>query len=150
MVQYFTKQGLQKLRDELHELKTKKTKEISDLLKYAASFGDLKENAGYDDAKDRQSWLIRRIKELESIVNNAMISEKIETDEVQIGSEIVILFDGKQEKYYVVAPGEANILKNKISYESPLGKELIGQKIGKEFNFKGGSKEVKIKILEIK
>lgn len=149
MVQYFTRKGLQKLKDELHDLKTKKTKEIADLLKYAASFGDLKENAGYDDAKERQSWLLRRIAELESIVNNAIVKEKEGTDKVQIGSKIKILFDGKEENYEIVAPGESDILNNRLSYESPLGKNLMAKESGNEFDFQSGAKKVKIKIISI-
>jgi transcription elongation factor GreA len=159
MVQYFTEEGLQKLKDELHELKTKKTKEIAELLKYAASFGDLKENAGYDDAKERQSWLLRRIAELESIVHTAIIKEKVDENIVQVGSKIKILFvdkpasakgfgEAREEEYEIVAPGEADVLHNKISYESPLGKELIGKKINSEFSF--GPKNIKIKILSVK
>lgn len=149
MTQYFTAEGLNKLKEELKYLKTVKTKEIADLLRYAASFGDLKENAGYDDAKDRQSWLLRRISELEGIINSAIIHEKVQTDKIQIGSEVLILFGGKQEKFYIVTPGESDVLKNKISYQSPLGQKLIGQKVGKEFYFKGGAEKIKVKILEI-
>lgn len=146
MVEYFTKEGLKKLQDELHYLKTAKTKEIADLLKYAASFGDLKENAGYHDAKDRQEFLVKRIKDLEKIVHNAVVSNKIETDKIQIGSVVLISMDGSEEKMEIVAPGESDILKGKISYQSPLGQKLMGKKAGEEFNFNG----TKVKILEVK
>jgi len=148
MIQYFTKEGLQELKDELYRLKTKETKKIADLLKHAAAEGDLKENAGYDDAKEKQSWLLRRIAELESIVHSAVVKEKSEEGRVQVGSKIKILFGEKKEEYEIVAPGEADILKNKISYQSPLGKELMGKKQGDNFTF--GEKSVKIKLLEIK
>lgn len=149
MTQYFTAEGLKKLKEELKYLKTTKTKEIAALLKYAASFGDLKENAGYDDAKDRQAFLLGRIAELEAIINSAVVHEKKDTDKIQIGSEVLILFDGKEERYNIVAPGEADILKNKMSYQSPLGQKLIGQKVGVKFNFKAGNKTIKVEILEI-
>jgi len=150
MTQYFTKDGLQKLKDELHYLKTTKNKEIIKLIAEAASFGDLKENASYHDARDKMAFLRMRIAELEGAINEAVICEKDETDKVQIGCEVLILFDGKEEKFCIVAPTEASVLKNKISYESPLGKKLIGQKVGIEFDFKGGEQKVKVKILEIK
>lgn len=150
MVQYFTKEGLQKLKDELHYLKTTKNKEIVKLIAEAAAFGDLTENAAYHDARDKMSFLRMRVAELEGAINEAVVKEKDGTGKIQIGSEIKILFDGNEEKYQVVAPGEADILKNKLSYQSPLGEKLIGQKIGKEFNFQSRNKKVKIKILEIK
>jgi len=150
MVQYFTKQGLQKLKDELYYLKTTKNKEIVKLIAEAAAFGDLKENASYHDARDKMAFLRMRIAELDGAINEAVVKEKDGTDKIQIGSEIVILFDGEKQKYQVVAPSEADILKNKISYQSPLGQKLIGQKTGCEFDFQAGSKKVKVKILEIK
>lgn len=149
MVQYFTKDGLQKLKDELHNLKTVENKKIVKLIAEAAAFGDLKENASYHDARDKMSFLRMRVAELEAAINEAVVKEKEETDKVQIGSKVKILFDGAEEEYEIVAPGEANILKNKISYQSPLGKELMNQKTGKEFNFQGGAKKAKIKIISI-
>ena len=150
MVQYFTKDGLQKLKDELHYLKTTKNKEIVKLIAEAAAFGDLKENSAYHDARDKMSFLRMRIKELEGAINEAVVKEKSGSSEIQIGSEIVILFDGEKQKYQVVAPSEADILKGRISYQSPLGQNLIGKEVGKEFNFMAGNNKVKVKILEIK
>lgn len=150
MTQYFTAEGLQKLKDELHQLKTVENKRIIKLIAEAVAFGDLKENASYHDARDKMAFLRMRIAELEGAINEAKITDKDGTDKVQIGSEITILFDNKEEKYHIVAPVEANILKNKISYQSPLGQKLIGQRIGTEFDFKGGEQKVKVKILEIK
>lgn len=149
MIQYFTKNGLQKLKDELHYLKTVKNKEIVKLIAEAAAFGDLKENASYHDARDKMSFLRMRVAELEGAINEAIVKEKDETGKVQVGSEVVILFAEEKEKYFIVSPTEADVLKNKISYKSPLGQKLIGQIAGKEFNFIAGSKKVKVKILEI-
>jgi len=149
MVQYFTKEGLQKLKDELHYLKTTKNKEIIKLIAEAAAFGDLKENASYHDARDKMAFLRMRVAELEGAINEGVVKGKEDTDKVQIGSEVVILFDNEKQKYQIVAPGEANILQNRISYQSPLGQQLIGKIAGKEFNFQAGSKMVKVKILQI-
>ena len=149
MIQYFTKEGLQKLKDELHQLKTVENKEIVKLIAEAAAFGDLKENSAYHDARDKMAFLRMRIRELEGAINEAVVKEKDGTNKIQIGSEIVILFDGEEQNYQVVAPSEADILKNKISYQSPLGQKLLGQKDGKEFDFMAGNKKVKVKIIKI-
>jgi transcription elongation factor GreA len=149
MVQYFTKDGLQKLKDELQYLKTTKNKEIVKLIAEAAAFGDLKENAAYHDARDKMSFLRMRVAELEGAINEAVVKEKDETGKIQIGSDIAILFAGEKQNYQVVAPSEANILENKISYQSPLGQNLIGKKVGEEFVFGIGDKKIKVKILEI-
>jgi transcription elongation factor GreA len=150
MVQYFTPEGLKKLKDELHQLKTVENKKVVKLIAEAAAFGDLKENSAYHDARDKMAFLRMRITELECAINEAVVKEKGGNDVVSIGSEIKILFDKNEEKYEIVAPAEANILENKISYLSPLGKELMNKKVGELFDFTAGAKKVKIKILEIK
>jgi transcription elongation factor GreA len=150
MVQYFTKEGLQKLKDELHYLKTTKNKEIVKLIAEAAAFGDLKENSAYHDARDKMSFLRMRIAELEGAINEAVIKEKEGTDIVQTGSDVVISFGADKQTYQIVAPSEANILQNKISYQSPLGQQLIGKKAGEEFTFHVNDKKIKVKILEIR
>jgi len=150
MAQYFTKEGLQKLKDELHYLKTTKNKEIVGLIAEAAAFGDLKENSAYHDARDKMSFLRMRIAELESAINEAVVKEKDGTNSIQAGSKIKILFDGEEQEYEIVSPSEANILQNKISYQSPLGQSLMGKEAGKEFDFIGGNKKIKVKILEVK
>ncbi|HCC59793.1 MAG: hypothetical protein A2402_00165 [Candidatus Staskawiczbacteria bacterium RIFOXYC1_FULL_37_43] len=145
MAQYFTKQGLKKLKDELHYLKTVKNKEIVKLIAEAAAFGDLKENAAYHDARDKMSFLRMRVAELESAINDAVVREKSDTDSVQIGCEVKILFGKDEETYTITAPAEADVLKNKISYQSPLGKELMNKRVGDKFDFK--SAEVKILMI---
>ncbi len=159
MAQYFTAEGLKKLKEELHYLKTVKNKEIVKLIAEAAAFGDLKENAAYHDARDKMSFLRMRVAELEGAINEAVVVEKKETDKIQVGSKIKILFAGKEENFHIVAPGESDVLKNKISYQSPLGQKLIGQRVGKEFDFftpgesssdgKAGDAIIKVKIIEI-
>ena len=150
MVQYFTKEGLQILKDELKDLKKNKVPETKKLIAEARAFGDLKENAGYHDARDKMSFILGRIEQLECAINEAIVKEKDATGEIQIGSEIVILFDGEKQKYLIAAPTEANILENKISYQSPLGQILIGKKSEEEFNFIIGDRMIKVKILDVK
>lgn len=148
MVQYFTKDGLQKLKEELKDIKTRQVPETKKLIAEARAFGDLKENAGYHDARDKMSFLLGRIEQLQNAINEAIIKEKDEKNKnIQLGSKIKILFGKEEQNYEIVAPTEANILKNKISYQSPLGKELMGKKVGDKFKFNG---KTEIKILEIK
>jgi transcription elongation factor GreA len=150
MVQYFTKQGLQNLKEELKDIKENQVQETKKLIAEARAFGDLKENAGYHDAREKMSFLLGRVEQLEVAINEAVVKENDGTNNVQIGSKIKIIFDGQEENYEVVAPTEADILKNKISYHSPLGQVLMGKEAGKEFDFQAGNKVVKVKILEIK
>ena len=150
MVQYFTKEGLQQLKEELRDLKENKVPETRKLIAEARAFGDLKENAGYHDARDKMSFILGRIEQLEGAINEAVVKENDGTNKIQTGSNIVILFDGEKQNYQVVAPSESDILKNKISYHSPLGQVLMGKEVGKEFDFMAGNKKVKVKILDIK
>jgi len=152
MVQYFTADGLQQLKDELKDLKENKVPETKKLIAEARAFGDLKENAGYHDARDKMSFHLGRIEQLEGAINEAVVKENDGTGCVQSGCNISILFAGEKMDYQMVAPGEADILKNKISYQSPLGQRLLGQKVGSEFDFQSvsGGNKIKVKILEIK
>lgn len=151
MKQYFTKEGLQHLKDEIKDIKENQVFSTKRLIAEARAFGDLKENAGYHDAREKMSFLLGRIEQLEIAVNEAVIKEKDEANKnVQIGSKIKIVFDGEEHNYEIVAPTESDILKNKISYHSPLGQKLIGKEQGVEFNFTAGTKKVKVKVLEIK
>ncbi len=150
MAQYFTAEGLKKLKDELRELKTTEMRRIVKLISEAAAFGDLKENSAYHEARNMKSFLLGRIEQLENAVNDAIITEKSDSGKVQVGSEVEILFGADKEKYNIVAPTEADILKNKISYQSPLGSKLMGRLEGDKFDYEIKDKKIKIKILKIK
>ena len=150
MPQYITKEGLQKLKDEVKELKTVEMRKIVKLIAEAAAFGDLKENAGYHDARNAKSFLLGRIEQLENAINEAIVVEKSDTKNIQLGSQIKIIFGGGEENYVVVAPSEADILKNKISYQSPLGQALMDKAKGDAFDFSINGKSIKVKIVEIK
>ena len=148
MAQYITSEGLEKLKKKLNYLKTVKTKEIADLIKDTASFGDLKENAAYTDAKERQAFLQGKILELQSRINSARIVENKQTGKVQVGSKVLISLDEKEEKIEIVGPGEVDSLNGKISYESPLGKAILDKSVGDEMELKIGD-NIKCKILKI-
>ena len=149
MVQYFTKEGLQKLKDELKDIKENQVVETRKLIAEARAFGDLKENAGYHDARDKMSFLLGRIEQLEVAINEAVIKENDGSKKIQIGSKIKINFDGENAEYEISAPTEADILKGKISYHSPLGQNLMNKEVGNEFGFQAGNKWVKVKIISI-
>lgn len=146
MPNYITSEDLENLKKELEYLKTTKTKEIAELIQHAASFGDLKENFAYHDAKDKQAFLQGKIVELTERVRNAQIIKKKESDKVQIGSNILMNIDGEEEKITIVGSGQADPLKGKISYESPLGKALLDKKAGEriEVNIEGNKLDCKI------
>ncbi|MDO8483044.1 MAG: transcription elongation factor GreA [bacterium] len=150
MPQYITKEGLKKLKDEVKHLKTVEMRRIVKLIAEAAAFGDLKENAGYHDARNAKSFLLGRIEQLENAINEAIVVEKQAGGAIQVGSQIKILFDGKEENYTITAPGESDILKNKLSYQSPLGQALMGKKEKEEFTYEINGKKIKVKILKIK
>jgi transcription elongation factor GreA len=149
MPEYFTKEGLEELKKELNRLKTDEIRKISELIKNAASFGDLKENFAYHDAKDRQAILQGKISEQETKVNNAVIIEKNQTDKVQVGSKIKVLTNGEEWELSVVGSDMSDPANNKISYQSPVGKALMGKKVGEEVKIEINGEEVKYKILEI-
>jgi transcription elongation factor GreA len=150
MSQYFTKEGLQKAKEELQQLKKVEMRRIVGLIAQAAAEGDLKENSAYHDARNMKSFLLGRIEQLENAINEAVIVKKEAGGKVQVGSEITILFGGENQTYYIVAPTESDILKNKLSYQSPLGQKLLGQEMGQAFDFEINGKKIKVKILEIR
>lgn len=149
MPQYFTAEGLAKLKEELNELKTNEMRRITKLIAEAAAFGDLKENAAYHDARGMKSFLLGRIEQLENAINEAIVVEKEGVEKVGIGSFVKIIFDGKEQEFHIVAPTEADILKDKISYQSPLGKQLMGKREGDEFDYEMPTKKTKVKVLKI-
>jgi transcription elongation factor GreA len=149
MAQYFTAEGLKKLKEELDDLKTKEMRRVVKLIAEAAAFGDLKENSAYHEARNMKSFLLGRIEQLESSINDAVVTEKKDNGKIQVGSKVTILFDSKEEIYEIVAPGEADILKNKLSYQSPLGSQLMGKVAKKDFTYSIKDRKVKIKVLSV-
>ena len=143
-----TYQGLQKLENELQELKVVKRKEIAQKIKEAREQGDLSENAEYDAAKDEQRDIELRIEELEKLLKNA---DEVDLDKISVGCQVRILdceFDEELE-YKIVGSTEANSLKGKISNESPVGKALLGAKVGEIVNVETQAGVLQYKVLEI-
>ena len=130
----YTPEGYKELTDELSFLKTVKREEIKEQIAVARSFGDLSENAEYDEARTEQAKTEARIKELEELVENALIVDetKIDTSVVSLGS-VVTVYDveyDEEVKYSIVGSNEVNPQENKISDQSPIGKALMGTKEG--------------------
>lgn len=126
-----TKAGLTKLQDELAQLITHGRKEVSDRLAEAISYGDLSENAEYDEAKNQQAFIEGRILELEEQIKNAEIIEESKQKGVaQIGSTIILQREGEKEthEYTIVGSTEADPIMKKISNESPVGEAVLGKK----------------------
>jgi len=147
--QYTTKQGLEEFKKELDFLKNVEMKKIAELIKHTASFGDLKENAAYHDAKEKQAFLQGRILELQSKINSAKIVEKNNNEKIQVGSKVLISLGDEKEKVEIVGSGQADPIKGKISYESPLGKAILNKRVGETLKVDLGGNKVECKILKI-
>lgn len=147
-----TQSGYEKIEEELGYLKATKRLEVAERIKVALSFGDISENAEYDEAKNEQAQLEERISKLENILRTAVIVDesKLDRDVVNIGSWVKLDFDGDIEEYTVVGSAEADPSQAKISNEAPIGKALMGRRIGEEVEVQVPSGTVSIKILEVR
>ena len=148
-----TYEGLQKLERELHNLKVVKRKEVAQKIKEAREQGDLSENAEYDAAKDEQRDIEARIDEIEKILKNAevVVEEEVDLDKISVGCRVKILDMEYDEEldYKIVGSTEANSLKGKISNESPVGKALLGAKVGEVVTVETQAGDLNYKVLEI-
>ena len=148
-----TPDGLKKIEDELDHLKSVRRREIAEKIKAALAFGDISENAEYDEAKNEQAELEKRIMELEGIVGNAVLIDEseIKKDEVSVGSMVTVKdieFDEVME-YAIVGPTEADPYENKISNESPVGKALLGKRVGETVEVQVPDGFAKFQIIKI-
>ena len=143
--------ALEKIKKELDHLKTVKRREMAERLKEAISFGDLKENAAYHEAKDDQAFLEGRIIELESIVRDSFVSPIVRSGKVGLGALIKVKIAQEEIELETVNPVESDPLEGKISESSPLGKALLGASEGDVREVKTPSGELmKYKILKIR
>ncbi len=127
---YITKEGLEKLKKELDELKNVRRKEIAARIEIAKDMGDLSENAEYHEAKDEQGFIEGRIAELEATLPNAVIIERNSNGCISVGSTVRISANGKEKEYTIVGASEADPISGKISNESPLGQAVLGKCAG--------------------
>ena len=150
---YLTREGYDKLREELEYLKRDKRKEISAMVKRAREFGDLSENAEYEAAKEAQALNEKKIAELEDKLSRARIieDENISYDEVRIGAKVTLqdMDSGGELRYTIVSETEADYEEGKISLTSPVGKGLMGHKEGEAVEIEIPAGVLKYKILKI-
>jgi len=148
-----TYEGVRKLEDELEVLKTVKRKEITEKIKVALGYGDLSENSEYDEAKNEQAFTEGRILQLENMLKNAQVVDDsdLPKDVVAVGSKVKVMdFDFDEEvDYLIVGSAEADPMNFRISNESPVGKALIGKKVGEEFEVAVPGGTSKFKIISI-
>ena len=149
-----TYKGLKDIEGELQDLKVNKRREIAAKIKDAREQGDLSENAEYDAAKDEQRDIENRIEQLEAILKNVEVvdEDEVDTDTVGIGCTVKV-FDYEFDEeivYDIVGSTQADIMKNKISDESPVGMALKGAKVGSEVTVEAPDGEFKYRVLEIK
>ncbi len=149
-----TPEGYQKLKQEIEYLSTEKRREVAERIRVAREFGDIQENAEYDDAKNEQMLLEHRIATLEERLRNARVigADEISTDVVSIGSLVRLRdVDAKETfEYHIVGSAEADPSANKLSNESPVGKAILGRRKGDTVEVAAPRGSLTFKILDIK
>jgi len=149
-----TKEGFEKLERELDDLKSVHRREVNDRIRQAKEFGDLSENAEYEDAKQEQAFIEGRILKLESMIRNARLIDDLEyaADEVHLGSTVKVkdLKTSSAHEFSIVGSAEADPVNARVSNESPLGRALIGHKKGETVDVSTPRGVVKYKIESIK
>src|ERR1700722_7737170 len=148
-----TSQGYKKLSQEIEYLQTEKRREVAERIRVAREFGDIAENAEYDDAKNEQAMLEHRIAQIEERLLSARVITKkeISKDAVSVGSKVRLrdMQANKTFEYQIVGSAEANPAENKVSNESPVGKAIMGRKKGEVVEVTAPRGALKFKILEI-
>lgn len=152
-IRYYTEEGLQKLKDELNEMKSVQRPSISQQIGEARDKGDLSENAEYDAAKEAQGMLEAKISQLENTVANARIIDESQLDDskVLILSKVKIknVDNGMEIEYTLVAENEADLKAKKISIDSPIGRGLLGKEVGDIADIEVPNGVMKFKIIDI-
>jgi len=150
---FLTNEGLEKVENELDELKSVKRKEVAERIKEALAFGDISENSEYDQAKNEQGKLEERIMKLENILRNAKLIDEseISTDVVSVGSKVLVedLEFEEEVEYTIVGSAEADPYKGRISNESPVGSALLGAKSGEVVDVRVPDGLIQFKVLKI-
>ncbi len=147
---YLTKEGLEKLKKELERLKKEERQKVAKELEVAISFGDLSENAAYDEAKENQALLEGKIVEIESIINNAvLIKGNNHNNWIDIGSKVTVKWNNREDCFLIVGEEESSPLEKRISFKSPLGKALLRKEKGAKIRVKTPSGEIEYTVIEI-
>ncbi|WP_028391900.1 transcription elongation factor GreA [Bacillus cihuensis] len=149
-----TKEGKEKLGQELEYLKAVKRKEVVERIKIARSFGDLSENSEYDSAKEEQAFVEGKITTIENMIRNAkiIVEDGTSSDTVGLGKTVtfVELPDGDEETYSIVGSAEADPFEGKISNDSPIAKSLMGKKLGETVTVNTPGGDITVKIISVK
>jgi len=146
-----TKDGLVKLERELEELRTVRRSEIAERIKYAKDFGDISENAEYEDAKNEQGMVEGRILVLENMLRNAVIIEEpAGGGVVHVGSVVEVKDEFGKQLFTIVGPAEVDVAQGRISMESPVGKALLGHKVGDAVEVQSPSGMRSVKVTKIR
>jgi transcription elongation factor GreA len=149
-----TQEGLEKLEQELINLKTVRRREVADRIKQAIEFGDISENSEYEDAKNEQAFIEGRIITLEKMLRNVKVIQNIEVglNQVHLGSTVILkdVEYGDQDEYTIVGAAEANPMKSLISNESPVGRAVLGHKQGDVFEVEVPAGKIKYQVVAIR
>ena len=149
-----TPEGYEKLRQEIEYLSKDKRREVAERIRIAREFGDIAENAEYDDAKNEQAMLEHRIAQLEERLSAARVIEpdEVSSDVVSIGSKVRLkdIDAGQTVEYFIVGSAEANPAEHRLSNESPVGKAIMGRKKGETVEVAAPRGSLKFKIMDIK
>ena len=149
-----TREGLQRMKEELEYKETTEKMKVAEQLKVAISYGDLSENAEYDAAKNDQAVLEQRITELKAMIENAVVVDesKISTDAVGFGTRVTIVYEDdpdEEETYTIVGTSESDPTNGKLSNESPVGAALVGAHVGETVVAQTPGGALRIKVIEI-
>lgn len=149
--EYLTKEKFEELSKELEYLKKVRRKEVAEDLEYAKSLGDLSENAEYHEARELQGGIEDRVAKLEAMLKSAVIMAPRHSEEVGIGSTVVVKRDGddKTHTFEVVGSEEVDVTKGKLSIRSPLGEAMVGKRKGQEFVFQSPKGEMRYSIVDV-
>jgi transcription elongation factor GreA len=146
-------EGLKKFEQELEHLKSVKRREVAERIKTAREFGDISENSEYEEAKNEQAFVEGRILTLEKLLRNAKLMDEVEGDPnvSRVGSTVKVEDLEMKEtlEYTIVGTNEANPLENRISNESPVGKSLLGKKVGATVEIQVPAGSIRYKVLSI-
>ena len=151
---YLTADGLRKVKEELEYLTTTRRREVAQMIAEAKAEGDISENAGYDEAKTAQGFLEGRIRELEGLLKSAKViaDNAAAPNEVSLGRTVVVCEVGtdSEESYTIVGPPEADPANGRISNESPMGKALLGKRVGSQVVVMSPGGEITFEIVKVK
>lgn len=148
-----TQKGLDELKKKLEILETERRNEVIEKIKVARSYGDLSENSEYDEAKNEQAIIESKITQLEAMLKNVEVvdTDELSTEHIGVGSKVRLKdleFD-EEEVYHIVGSAEADPMDNKISDESPMGKALLGHKLGDDVQVEAPAGAIHFKVMEI-